>query len=572
MAAAGGAGGPTLADFLTVLDDRLRVLSAEGLRAVVVRHAERLPVSHRLAFLDMFADPVTASSPSTPALSAQLLCKIDAFVAEVTSGDDEQEYGDSYRFTDEQDPAWVREAEELFADVAEVFIAGDLATARTAYERLLGPFGLGQPYGPLVMWRLESTDEPETLARYLRCVYETTPVEARAAAVHRAWLDLPGGWDLTLAQVSGTRREPLPELNSFLPEWVECLISDAGGLRRPPSVRLVVEATTLGGGGQDPAALATLARRPGAHQGGLGLAWIDALVATDDLDGAGAAARETLERPGLGAGERAVVADRLAGLEARRGDPAAEVWARRRAWSCERTRSRLLGLVAASRAADQASEILAAEAADLVSSGQPVDRLGCELLLVAGRIDEAVDAVSRSAPLGWHRDDHPGPIVLPVLWALALGRVPAPDEGHLGVLFAGIDHSGRSLPSFDAPLMHEIPVGPGHGLSLTGLLREIVPRFISDAARRDGWLGVAAEVADKRINAIVSGKHRGAYHRAAGLAYAHAETLCGLGRSADAADHLAIIRARFPRHVAFRGELDAAADASTLGRAAAAGS
>ena len=69
---------------------------------------------------------------------------------------------------------------------------------------------------------------------------------------------------------------------------------------------------------------------------------------------------------------------------------------------------------------------------------------------------------------------------------------------------------------------------------------------------------------DARITAIVSGKHRGAYARAAFLAHAHAETLAGLGQVLEAHAYLAAVRARFPRHVAFRGELDDATRTSTL--------
>lgn len=86
----------------------------------------------------------------------------------------------------------------------------------------------------------------------------------------------------------------------------------------------------------------------------------------------------------------------------------------------------------------------------------------------------------------------------------------------------------------------------------------------ADAGRRKAWLTAAAAVTDARITAIVSGKHRSAYARAASLAHAHAETLAGLWPGAPGPR---LPRRRpdpVPRHVAFRGELDAAATASTL--------
>ena len=63
------------------------------------------------------------------------------------------------------------------------------------------------------------------------------------------------------------------------------------------------------------------------------------------------------------------------------------------------------------------------------------------------------------------------------------------------------------------------------GVTLTGLLADAIRAMAADAGRREAWLSAAAAVTDARITAIVSGKHRSAYARAASLAHAHAETL-----------------------------------------------
>ena len=177
-------------------------------------------------------------------------------------------------------------------------------------------------------------------------------------------------------------------------------------------------------------------------------------------------------------------------------------------------------------------------------------------------------------------------MVLPVLWAAATGAAPALDAGHLGQLFAAIDIEPRALPSVDDWLPASVDGSPARSgppapasPQLTDLLADAIARLVGDsvardtdtrdagtrdAGTRDTWLTIAGTVADARINAIVSGKHRGAYARAASLAYAHAEALAGVGREAEARGYLEGVRARFPRHIAFRGEFDAAASASTL--------
>jgi fido (protein-threonine AMPylation protein) len=69
--------------------------------------------------------------------------------------------------------------------------------------------------GPLLeTWQLEVTDV-EALARRLRAIYETTPPQDRATAVHRAFLNLP--WcpsPPTLRDVVATRQDGLPELHA----------------------------------------------------------------------------------------------------------------------------------------------------------------------------------------------------------------------------------------------------------------------------------------------------------------------------------------------------------------------
>mgnify|MGYP003376498978 CR=1 FL=1 len=588
MAARGHTDGPALGEFLSELRSRWEPLSREDLVAVLGSHAERLPVRDRQAFLDVFPGRAAPLGGAVRTSGVQVLARIDAFAARVAAGeyaDDEGYYHDRYGWVDEEAATWAPEAAELFAAVGELFVAGDLVAARAAYERLLVPFGLGgDDDWTLELWELESSDVSETLARYLRCVYETTAVAGRVEAVHRIYLELPSVRPLTLAQLSSTRLDPLPDLDAFLPGWIDALLANTNHPRSPDRVRLLAEAAMLHAGVDG---LADLLRRAGPHQGGIGLARIDALTAAGRLVDARAVAQEALDLSGASDQHRAEAADRLAVLAGQFGDVTGAVAARRRAWTSQPTRPRLLAMAATSIEAGVLLKTLAAEA-DVVSSagGVAVDRLGCELLLLAGRLDQAVGELTTSSPLGWHSADHPGPVVLPVLWAAATGAAPALDAGHLGQLFAAIDIEPRALPSVDDWLPASVDGSPARSgppapasPQLTDLLADAIARLVGDsvardtdtrdagtrdAGTRDTWLTIAGTVADARINAIVSGKHRGAYARAASLAYAHAEALAGVGREAEARGYLEGVRARFPRHIAFRGEFDAAASASTL--------
>lgn len=563
----------SLSEFLTALSERWQGLAREEILDVLVTHAEHLPVRERQAFLEIFPAPHVERAKDVPPTGASLLADIDAFAARVAAGeyvDDEDYYRDRYGWSDEEAATWVPEADGLFAAIGDMFVAGDLVTAREAYERLLTLF---DPFGgeecQLELWQLDDTDVSEALARYLRSVYETTPADECAETVHGTYLDLP--WSSsspTLTEMAGTRRVPLPGLDAFLPGWIECLLAETERPLLPQRVQLLAEAAVLHRGLDG---LADLAARPGPHQGRIGLARIDALAAEGRLGDAVDAARVTLELPDAEPSILAMVADRLADLNGRLGDTAGAVLARRRAWTVEPNRRRLLALAADGLDAGVLSETLADEADSLATAGNAVsDRLSCELFLLTRRLDPAIEALTTAEPLGWSQARHPGPVVLPFLWVAVLGTAPDTRHGHLGQAYTAIDRDPDALPRSEdwitangAPTAHATPperTGP----SLTGLFADVIRQLPGDDADRARWIATAETVVDARIHAIVSGKHRHSYARAASLAFAHAEVLSTIGRTGDAHAYVADVRTRFPRHVAFRRELDAAARTSTL--------
>jgi hypothetical protein len=90
------------------------------------------------------------------------------------------------------------------------------------------------------------------------------------------------------------------------------------------------------------------------------------------------------------------------------------------------------------------------------------------------------------------------------------------------------------------------------------LERAYAERFIAaelDAGRQDRFLSWCLDVAQQRVDAIVSNKHRGSYDKAAVLAVACAEVLRLRGDEAAASTLVDDVRARFPRHRAFQAEV-----------------
>ncbi len=562
-----------LGEFLAVLEQRLAALPVEDLRAALVAHAERLPASNREAFLTIFptpgasADQIPGPRPASCPDGTRLLADIDAFVDRVRSGAFFEGWGWDDELHEERawgDESWVAEMDDLFAAAADAFLAGDLALAEDAYGRLVGAFDLNQDVGTFCGSESPSdmvaTDVPDAVARYLRAVYETTPLPKRAERLYDRYADLrhlaPG---TNLHTIAGTRRSGLPDLDDFLPAWIDVLTEETSGYQARDRQRLLTEATVWHAGTDG---LATVARRPGDHQPTAYLDWIDALTSDGRLADAAAAAREAMTSTSWPDERIAEVADRLGTLSTRLGDPQAALDAHRTAWRTHPIRDRLLTLVAAADAAGQRARVLAAEA-DLVAAAP--DRLGCELLLLADRAATAATALAESDNLGWSDPDHPGAVVWPYLLAAAVApAVPAADT-QLGQQFATIDTTDHwygdtavDLPD-DEP--GEPPVAPAR---LSVLLARHIADHPGSPQQRQQWFDVTCSVVDQRVDAVVSNKHRSAYQRVAVLAVAYAEALALAGNQAAGAAFLTGTRSRYPRHVAFRDELDRATAASPL--------
>jgi hypothetical protein len=116
------------------------------------------------------------------------------------------------------------------------------------------------------------------------------------------------------------------------------------------------------------------------------------------------------------------------------------------------------------------------------------------------------------------------------------------------------DTTGDDEPGTDAK---------GRPGSLVTLLTGQITQANTPAKQRQQWLATAESVVGRRVEAIVSDKNRSAYARAASLIVGYAETQIIMG-TGNGRDYIAGMRQRYPRHTAFRAELDTATRASAL--------
>ncbi|MGH8907250.1 MAG: hypothetical protein ACRD0K_12165 [Egibacteraceae bacterium] len=574
-----------LGPFLDTLERRLGELSAQELRRALLDRATRLPAAERAGFLAVFDRPAGVHSDGG-AGQPTLLDEIAAFLADVEAGayvegwGYDPDYGDHRAFGDE---TWTMDMARLLDQAGHAFLTGDVALARQAYERLLTALTLEYDEGGFpgagTPQELLGRDVDEAKHRCLRAVWEAEPVTDRAAAFVEAASGLAHvGGHPSLAAVEATRREPLPGLDAVLGD----LIARLGAVDATrygfagQALRLLAEATERHRGVDG---LGELAHTPGDGQPEASRDWVDGLVRAGRLADAEEAARQMLELLEPHGPVQATIAERLGALAAVRGDGPAMLRARQAAWGADPTLERLLDLVDAAIALGRRDEVLAAEA-DRAGEGPLAKRteLAAGVLLLAGRVDDAVALLAQASPLGWSHSCHPGPVVVPFLLVGGSGAA-CPEGSLLHELLEGVNAAGwlrydfgrdEGVDAFRAALrgaggVPRSPLGvPRADLSLSGLLVDTIERRAPGSDERARWLDAARVHVEARVDAVVGGKHRGAYQRVARLAAACAEALA-LTSGASAGQRLIDdVHARYPLHSAFRGQLRSAFAASPL--------
>jgi len=166
---------------------------------------------------------------------------------------------------------------------------------------------------------------------------------------------------------------------------------------------------------------------------------------------------------------------------------------------------------------------------------EPADRaVLAALSRLLPRARWATFLVTPATLLWWHRQ------LVSRRWTLQRRRLYGYPDGGAG------DDGAEALPRLSSLLAARIASGPGG------------PR------QRRQWLAAARGVVDRRTDAVVGNKHRGAYQRVAILAVTYAEALALAEDQTAGAAFIAATRSRYPRHAAFRDELDRATATSPL--------
>jgi len=151
--------------------------------------------------------------------------------------------------------------------------------------------------------------------------------------------------------------------------------------------------------------------------------------------------------------------------------------------------------------------------------------------------------------LGWSSSESTQGLVLVFFLVLLSGKSSGALPGNLEKLWQQklADSSGYGYSS-GSPLAKRLEA------AYTELFSHI-PLNTDQQAEVLSW---CLDTANRRVDAIVGGQHRGSYDKAAMLTAACAETLRLRGEKAQASALLIAVRERFPRHRAFQSELNGA--------------
>jgi len=553
--------GPFLQHIQALLDNTPH----ERLKGHLLARAKALPAGERLDFLRMLGEGEPRPSPMGPGL----LANIDEFIAALRRDD----YADD-AWADE--PEWVDEFEALLSGATRAFVDGERTLAAAALGRLLRVFDLG---GEVAAFCGEEPAElqvrselGEALAFHLRALYDTTPLQRRAARLLEEIIALQGigSTRVGLEAIMNADPDPPADWVEFLPQWLEAVRgweTDSDDLSRDVRGFLVREATRHVAGADG---LGELARSEGRDDAQHYHEWLDALLDADRRGDAVAAAREAVgavAEPWA----KARLADRLTTLALDLGDESLALEAGRAAWRSRpspRRLTRLCGVVG--RDGESLRSSLAAEREAARSDEfQPGDRLAAILDLLLGDLDSALDRLERAPALGWGGGAHPGRILFPCALLAAAGLAAPPERSVLAAWWKEID---GFVDLDDFPVDDgDGPDDPGLGAStapaagstepptLTDMLSASLGRLDLAPAARWRVVERLRGIVEKRVDAIVANQHRRAYLRAARLAAAWAEGAALAGNSRSGQEFLHTLLGRFPRHSAFKREIDSVA-------------
>lgn len=562
-----------LKPYLEAVKEHCEKLSRDELIETLLELAQEAPVRERADFLDRIRAfgprSVTRKRQTGKDFAEKLLEQIAGLVEEIEERIESIENGDYWDDPDrleeggydDEEPDFVtseqaEELENLFLETGGIFLDGRMETACRLYGAL---FALMDKSGEVSGYlSRESLDIREERARYCRCVYETVDPKRRAQALlDSIGIDAPVNYyrlDVTserhpmLQDVIDARPGELADWESFLPAWEKRLASCHGN--RAAILRMEAVQKLKGIDGLSKLARKWKSDRPHGY-----LFWIQCLEKDGDWRGMLDVCREALEALPKSS-FREQTAEYLTKAASELCEPEFVLLGKRERFLSAPGERNLLELLREAETQNvRLRELGAVIASSEGNKGDEVEQkdLHVKMLLMAGRLNKAFEEGQSEKSLGWSYGK--AGVLFASILSVLTGNSPK-----AGTIRAVLKEYAESRDYYYGDDGEEGRTEGVYKEILTGL--ESVGITEPEARKYGAW---ADKIGRVRVEAIVSGQHRGAYDRAARVLGALAEYYI-LAKEKDKARSLLheFVFVKFPRHNAFRREVKSVAAGSAL--------
>ena len=559
-----------LKSFLESVEQQLLSCSIEELRAILRNMAQQSAPGERAAFLQKLqppVDPLAAEPGINPDELLDAIAELEDELSEAMENaepdeSDDEWYGEGS--DDYEDPyeEFLEPIARLFDQAQAAFDYGNLALARDAYQALFELCNEEDDYGRGIQTQqIENLDQEESLARYVFAVYSLTPAEQRAEQLFdalgqvREW----NGKRLLFSQVIQISLSPLPDLDTFWPEWITFLKAQDDA----HASAWLREAVRVSQGTEG---LAALARGEGTRHPKAYMDWLEKLAEEQRRAEVLAGAQEALQALPKNLTIRADIADILCEMAIQLKDDGALRTGRWEAFLADPSELRLLDVWDVTPVGERLAQMQQATKAlqeihslprvvsysqgndnGLEQTGRVNQTLLTHALLLGGNWREAYRLATANNVLGWSSSENIQGLVLCFFLVWLSGKPAA-------LPTALMKFWQEQLSSREWIYANE---------NTSTLTKRLETAYVNlfgqvslEVAQQNDLLAWCLEVANQRVDAIVGGQHRKSYDKAARLITACAEVLRLRGETSRGRALLADVRGRYPRHRAFLTEMD----------------
>lgn len=470
---------------------------------------------------------------------------------------DEGHYCDGWGWDDDiheerdwGDESWAGEMDHYFLQANYLLGEGYPHVARQVYESLFDILEMGEepghlPGDPDVTCMLQ-VDVLEQVALLLRSVYLTTDSGQRPDKIYTLVTNYGNLYGpVSLKKIIEAREEVLPDFDDFLGAWIELLLDEA-----PRTVsQLLREAVLLKGG---IAAISELARQyPEEHPE----AYIDLIKSLDwekDGDLILQVAREGLSRIPAAYSVRADVAESIVRIGERHPDGELTLEGYRECFYARPSVSYLFDLYCNAidnNCFDEVRDQAEGRVMELYSEGIAYRELYTYVpegvvymtLLLGGKYRQVYEMCADGGSLSWSLGSNPRPVFVSYM-LMILAKTGSPVVVVNQLWDSTIRNISSSLEEKDFDKSRKI----------IDFIREGAPL---ERGQEENYLDFTIDIIGQRLEAIIGGKYRNSYGKAATLLVAAVEALASRNEGQRGVELLEEVRQKYRRYSAFRREL-----------------